>query len=279
MKTPRVYKCTDTLSPAHYTTSPNTCTHAQHMHATHAHHTHTYTPHTHTHTPHTYTRTHTHIHAQNIARTTNSSCAFIRFMIIREKLSKAKMDREPPRDDVNGMETSGNSAGETEVTATDIANTLNGFGIALVFGSNIGLLGALSFNVGDPRVDNKNGYFGVHISFALSGFLCMCLYVLLQSHLDSVVRRAGDRRGPGWEMRTLRWALAIGALACFVGMFATLSVSLPVSATFELALLVQCLSYFVTWHQEFAQYATAIWMRFERAPDDDWEEYKLMHDA
>uniref|UniRef100_A0A7S4DR81 CWH43-like N-terminal domain-containing protein n=2 Tax=Lotharella globosa TaxID=91324 RepID=A0A7S4DR81_9EUKA len=206
-------------------------------------------------------------------------CAFIRFMIIREKLSKAKMDREPPRDDVNGMETSGNSAGETEVTATDIANTLNGFGIALVFGSNIGLLGALSFNVGDPRVDNKNGYFGVHISFALSGFLCMCLYVLLQSHLDSVVRRAGDRRGPGWEMRTLRWALAIGALACFVGMFATLSVSLPVSATFELALLVQCLSYFVTWHQEFAQYATAIWMRFERAPDDDWEEYKLMHDA
>mmetsp|Transcript_10230 Transcript_10230/g.14092 ORF Transcript_10230/g.14092 Transcript_10230/m.14092 type:complete len:129 (+) Transcript_10230:849-1235(+) len=122
-------------------------------------------------------------------------------------------------------------------------------------------------------------YFGIHIPFAFVGFLCASLYAILQTVIDEIVLEAakGDEGEKSHSLlHTLRWTLSIGSLICFIGMFAALGYSMPISATFEILLISQALVYFSTWHWEFAEFVTTIWSRM-LATFLDQHDYALLH--
>eukprot|EP00472_Partenskyella_glossopodia_P007267 CAMPEP_0197529630 /NCGR_PEP_ID=MMETSP1318-20131121/29022_1 /TAXON_ID=552666 /ORGANISM="Partenskyella glossopodia, Strain RCC365" /LENGTH=213 /DNA_ID=CAMNT_0043085161 /DNA_START=26 /DNA_END=664 /DNA_ORIENTATION=- len=75
--------------------------------------------------------------------------------------------------------------------------TLNLVAMGLGVLSNVGLMGATAFNVGDPKQDNQNGYFNIHIPFALGGFFAISLYTILQSYIDQSIYTAMGTNG-GW---------------------------------------------------------------------------------
>mmetsp|Transcript_21562 Transcript_21562/g.30188 ORF Transcript_21562/g.30188 Transcript_21562/m.30188 type:complete len:287 (+) Transcript_21562:149-1009(+) len=207
----------------------------------------------------------------NLAVEAMMLCAMIRFLIVRIWIRKTESSASMhPRSSF------------LISNSLSWAQNLNSTALGLAFTCNVCLFGATAFNVGDPRIDNDNGYFGIHIPFAFIGFLSASVYVILQTVIDEILLEAakGDdekEKSRSW-VHTLRWALSIGSFICFIGMFACLGYSMPISATFEILLISLALVYFSTWHWEFAEFAKSINGIFSRVLGAlDHHDYALLH--
>jgi len=129
--------------------------------------------------------------------------------------------------------------------------------LGLIFVAIIGLIGASAINVGDPRVENKNGYFWVHIPIAMSGFLAMCLYITFQTYIDGCILKSTYT--PPSCVHKFRWFLCIISLICYCLMVPFIAIWLPFSAGMECALVTLVLLYFTTWHDSFERYVPGMW--------------------
>ncbi|GAB5362534.1 hypothetical protein AAMO2058_000805500 [Amorphochlora amoebiformis] len=148
-------------------------------------------------------------------------------------------------------------------TSLNAAQTWNFVALGTSFISMCCMLGALAFNVGDPRIDGKNGYFFIHISFAFTGFFLMVFNLCINNRIDSLVLSASYAK-PEY-VHYFRWLLATGGMFCFAGMFFFLSSSLPLSSSMEIAIFMQSAIYYVTWHSSFYKHCPWIWRQYEKS--------------